>query len=273
MIYLLSLLCAVCFAAFTVTDVSEIWILPVGFVVAAAGITLIYWLILGFFALFCSTRKEYEKPSALAQFMLNAAYWFVCSAARVRVHASGLEKIPESERFLFVSNHLSRFDPMIESLALRKTPVAFISKPSNFKIPIGRRFMNRCCYIAIDRESPRNAAKAINRAAELLKRDAVSIAVYPEGHRGTGYGLQKFKPGCLKAASKAGCPIVAAVITGTERIHKRFPWRGTDVYLDIIGVFETDGKEKTVELSERIRNEMRRRLPENSQKSKGENEA
>lgn len=265
-IYLLSLAAAVCFTAVTITDITHIWILPIGFVAAAVGLSLAYWLILGMFAIFYSTKKEYEKPSPLSLFLLNAAYWFVCSAARVMVRVNGAEKIPLDRRFLFVSNHLSRFDPMIESLVLRKTPMAFISKPSNFKIPIGRHFMNRSCYIAIDRESPRNAAKAISRAAELLKKDAVSIAVYPEGHRGTGYTLQEFKPGCLKAATKAGCPIVVAVISGTEKIHKNFPWRRTNVTLDIIDVIETENKEKTVDLSEHIREEMQRQLTERKKK-------
>lgn len=254
-IYLLSLIGTICLAVRT--DIS-VWLLPVIFVGGVVGLSLAYWLVLGAFAVFYSTKKEYEKPSKLSLFLLNAAYWFVCSAARVKVRVNGAEKIPTDRRFLFVSNHLSRFDPMIQSLVLWKTPMAFISKPSNFKIPIGRHFMNRSCYIAIDRESPRNAAKAISRAAELLKKDAVSIAVYPEGHRGTGYTLQEFKPGCLKAATKAGCPITVAVISGTERIHKNFPWRRTNVTLDIIDVIESG--EKTVDLSERIRGEMQRHL-------------
>lgn len=259
-IYLLSLIGAVCFTALTISDISRIWVLPVGFIVGTVGLSLTYWMILGAFAVFYSTKKEYEKPSALSLFLLNAAYWFVCTAVRVKVRVNGAEKIPTDRRFLFVSNHLSRFDPMIQSLVLRKTPMAFISKPSNFKIPIGRHFMNRSCYIAIDRESPRNAAKAISRAAELLKKDAVSIAVYPEGHRGTGYTLREFKPGCLKAATKTGCPIVVAVISGTEQIHKISPWRRVNVQLDIIDVIETESKEKTVDLSEQIREEMQSHL-------------
>lgn len=259
-IYLLSLAGSICFTALTITDISQIWMLPVCFIAGAVGLSLAYWLILGAFAVFYSTKKEYEKPSKLSLFLLNAAYWFVCTAARVKVRVNGTEKIPTDRRFLFVSNHLSRFDPMIQSLVLRKTPMAFISKPSNFKIPIGRHFMNRSCYIAIDRESPRNAAKAISRAAELLKKNAVSIGVYPEGHRGTGYTLQEFKPGCLKAATKAGCPIVVAVISGTERIHKISPWRRVNVRLDIIDVIETESKEKTVDISEQIRGKIQQHL-------------
>ena len=45
----------------------------------------------------------------------------------------GKEKVPGNARFLFVSNHLARFDPMIESAVSEKTPMAFISKPSTVR--------------------------------------------------------------------------------------------------------------------------------------------
>lgn len=233
------------------TGFSPLW-LP--FVIAAAlivGLPICYWLILGLLSLPISLKKEYPEPSPFYQKCLNAAYLFTCFAGRVKLNVSGLEKLPENKKFLFVSNHLSRFDPMIQSLALRKTPLAFISKPENFKIPIGRRFMNRSCYIAIDRTSPRNAATSINRAAELLKNGKVSVGVYPEGTRGSSYNLQEFRSGCLKAATKANCPIAVSVITGTENIHKNSPWRRTAVNFEIIDVIYPD-KEKTTELSQQI---------------------
>lgn len=252
LVLILSLAGSVCITLFAADGLSRLWVMPVSFIAGTVALTLLYWGILGLFSLGYSLKKEYDKPSALSLFMLNSAYWFVDTAARAKVKVSGLEKIPRNRRFLFVSNHRSRFDPMIQSVVLRKTPIAFISKPSNFKIPIGRRFMNRSCYISIDRESARNAAKSIARAAELISSDAVSIGVYPEGTRSTDGKLGEFKAGCLKAATKSGCPIVVAVIRGTEKIHIRAPWRRTYVTLDILEVIETNKNEKTAELSQTI---------------------
>lgn len=245
------------------TGFSPLWLPFVSFAVFIVVPCVVYWLILGILSLPISLKKEYGEPSPFYQKMLNAAYLFTCFAGRVKLKIIGLEKIPGNEKFLFVSNHLSRFDPMIQSLALRKTPLAFISKPENFKIPIGRRFMNRSCYIPIDRDSPRKAAASINRAAELIKSGKVSVGVYPEGTRGSGYTLQKFKPGCLKAAAKANCPIVVAVITGTENIHRNSPWRRTPVTLEIIDVIYPD-KEKTTELSQQIHDIMQSNLNKKS---------
>lgn len=223
------------------------------------SLALLYWLILGLLSLPISLKKEYATPSKFYQKCLNAAYLFTCAAGRVRLRVSGLEKLPTDRKFLFVSNHLSRFDPMIESLVLRKTPLAFISKPENFKIPIGRRFMNRSCYISIDRESPKKAMASIARAAKLLEEEKVCVGVYPEGTRGSSYDLLEFKSGCLKAAVKSKAPIAVAVITGTEKIHTRAPWRSTLVNLEIIEVIFPE-KEKTAELSQSIRDIMQSAL-------------
>lgn len=245
--------------ALNITEAGQLWILPVSFIACVFGISLLYWFALWISCFFIPVGREYEKPSKFHLFQLNMAYWYVITAARIKVHAAGLEKIPTDRRFLFVSNHLSRFDNMVECITLRKTPLAFISKPSNFKIPIGRHLMTRSCYISIDRESPKNAAKSIARAAELIRTDAVSVGVFPEGHRGSSYELQEFKAGCFKAAAKAGCPIVVATICGTEKAHKRFPFRRTHVYLDILAVISPNG-EKTAELSRKIKEIMQNNL-------------
>lgn len=263
-IYLLiCIICAV--VAGALSGFSPFWLPLVCFALLVTVPPLTYWGILGLLSLPISLKKEYGEPSPFYLRCLNAAYLFTCFAGRVKLNVIGLEKIPGGEKFLFVSNHLSRFDPMIQSLALRKTPLAFISKPENFKIPIGRRFMNRSCYIPIDRSSPKNAAASIARASELLKNGKISIGVYPEGTRGKSYDLQEFKPGCLKAAAKSNAPIVVAVITGTEKIHKNSPWRSTPVTLEIITVIYPQ-KKKTAELSDEIKNIMQNALDKRKEK-------
>lgn len=259
LVMILSLIVSVIFTIVKASALSQLWILPVCFVICVPAFSLLYWFILWLSCFFIPVKKEFERPSKFHQFMLNAAYWFVFTTARAKLHITGLEKIPKNRRFLFVSNHLSRFDNMIECVVLRKTPLAFISKPSNFKIPIGRHLMSRCCYIPIDRSSAKNAARSISRAAELISSDAVSVGVFPEGHRGTGYELQEFKAGCIKTATKAGCPIVVATICGTEKIHKNFPFRKTDIYFDILYILEPS-HEKTTELAPMIKKIMQENL-------------
>lgn len=258
-IAVLSGVCAVICSAIRIENIAQIWVFPVSFLGFCFLFTLLYWLFLGLFSLHVRLGKTYDKPSKVDYRLLNSGYRFLCSAARVRLHVTGMEKLPKEGRFLLVSNHLSRFDPMVQSIALKDWMLAFISKPSNFTIPIGRRYVRRCCYMPIDRENPRNALKTINRAANLILSDAASVAVYPEGHRGTGTRLQEFKHGCLKIAVKAGCPIVVTTIYGTQKIHRNFPLRRTDVYFDILDVIAPE-KKKTAELSKQIKEEMQNHL-------------
>lgn len=259
LIVILSVIASGIITMLKAATLSQIWLFPVCFIICVPAFSLLYWFVLWLMCFYIPVGKEYEKPSKLHLALINAGYWFACSFARAKVRTTGLEKIPASGRFLFVSNHLSRFDNMIQCLVMRKTPLAFISKPSNFKIPIGRHLMTRCCYIPIDRDNPKSAARSISRAAELIKSDAVSVGVFPEGHRGADYNVGEFKAGCLKAASKSGCPIVVATICGTEKIHKNFPLRRTKVFFDILAVIEP-GKEKTVELAKEIKDIMQENL-------------
>lgn len=259
LIYVLSAVAAVVFTLVKITAFSQIWILPVCFIVCVAAFSLLFWLLLYLSCFFIPVKKEYEKPSRFYQHLLNLGYWFIYTAGRAKLHITGLEKIPKDEKFLFVSNHLSRFDNMIQCVALRKTPLAFITKPSNFKIPIGRHLMSRGCYISIDRDEPKSAAKSIARAAELIKRNYACVGVFPEGHRGVGYDLQEFKAGCLKTATKTNCPIVVSTICGTEKIHKNFPFHRTHVYFDILEVVKPS-KQKTTELAPQIRQIMQNNL-------------
>ena len=88
-----------------------------------------------------------------------------------------------------------------------------------------------------------------------MKQGVVSYAVYPEGSRNLGDGLLPFRNGAFKIAQKAGTPIVIAAIRGTELVKERFPWRATDVYLDICKVLDAESvaEKKTAEIGEEVR--------------------
>ena len=103
------------------------------------------------FGLPISTKKEYDKPSKFYYWLFNLGYWTLLTCARAKIHVTGMEKLPKDGKFMFTSNHRSKFDNMVHSYKLRKYPIAFISKKENFKIPIGKHFMVRSCYLSIDR--------------------------------------------------------------------------------------------------------------------------
>lgn len=182
--------------------------------------------------------KEYETPSKFYNWCFVQCYRYLNFCARVRIHTTGMEKLPEDRRFVLVSNHRSNFDNFIHCAKLNKEIIAYISKPENFKIPMGRHFMKRNLYLAINRGHPEDGLKVINKATEYVKNDLVSVGIFPEGSRSKDGSVKQFKAGCFKVAERGNCPIVVTSIQGTEKIHKNWPLKRTDVYFDILEVID-----------------------------------
>ena len=211
-------------------------------IVAAVALIL---LVLALSALLVDPRKEYTKNSPYYRTLLDISTMVGIKLLRIHVTINGREKLPQNTRFLLVSNHRSNFDPIVTWYALREQKIAFVSKPENFQIPVFGRIIHKCCFLPIDRENPRKAIVTINRAAKLLKKQEVSIGVYPEGTRSKTCELLPFHNGVFKIAQKADVPIVVLSITGTEKIAKATPFRRTDVYLDVLEVFSNIKETKT----------------------------
>lgn len=204
------------------------------------GICLAYILFFAIAALFVDPNREYTRNSPFYRRLLYDATARAIRLLHIRIEAWGLEKLPSTGRFLLVCNHRSNFDPILTWQILRKYDLAFVSKPENFRIPIFGRFIRRCCFLAIDRENPKNALVTIQKAAELLKKDEVNVAIYPEGTRSKDCVLLPFHNGVFKIAQKAQVPIVVASIQGTEQIHKNWFRRSTRVRFEILTVIPAE---------------------------------
>lgn len=227
-----------------------------------AAVFLIYLIFLCICSLFVNPNKEYETNSRFYRFLLYSATAGVLKLLRIKVHVTGLEKIPQNEKLVFVGNHRSNFDPIIQWQVLKKWEVAFISKDANFKIPLFGRFIRKCCFLAIDRENPRNALVTIEKAAGLIQKGEVSIGVYPEGTRNRTEELLPFHNGVFRIAKKAETPVVVMAITGTDKIHKNVLRRRSDIYLDIADVISAEEVKslRTGDIGERVKSALERRL-------------
>lgn len=225
---------------------------------AAASAFLVYILILTICSLLVNPKKEYDTNSRFYRWLLNSTTAAMIKLLRIRVHITGMEKLPQGQSVLFVGNHISNFDPILSWYAFRQWEIAFVSKPENFKIPFFGRIIRKCCFMPIDRENPRNAIVTINKAAKLLKKQEVSIGIYPEGTRSKSGELLPFHNGVFKIAQKANAPIAVLSVNGTEHIAKNIPFRKTDVYLDVLEVIPADevAATKTEILGQRIREEL-----------------
>jgi 1-acyl-sn-glycerol-3-phosphate acyltransferase len=213
---------------------------------------ILLWIFWIFINLTINKKKEYTQPSAFYNWAFVLWYRYMMIAGRIKLHVSGYEKVPFGKRFLLVSNHCSKFDNFIHCAVLKKTQIAYISKPENFKIPIGGRFMKRGLYLSLPRGNTRQEFQVIMKAIEYIKDDKVSIGIFPEGSRSKDGKLQDFKPGAFKIAEKAKCPVLVCCMKGTFDIHKNWPWKMTRVDMDILDVIEPSVWESknTIEVSQ-----------------------
>lgn len=231
---LMCVLCALGFAALIVaaSGIPAWWLLPLfllGFVLAHAVYVLVVWL----FARRTDRSRPIEKQDPLCRAATAAACRALCFYGGLRIHLSGLDKLPP-ENFLLVSNHRSLFDPLLVIGSMAEYNIAFVSKPSNLAIPLIGDVVYAAGFLAIDRENNRKALSTILQAADYLKRGVCSMAIYPEGTRSREGKLLPFHAGSFKIAQRAGVPLVIACVRGTEQVKHRLPFRRTDVYFDVL---------------------------------------
>ncbi|MBQ1295044.1 MAG: 1-acyl-sn-glycerol-3-phosphate acyltransferase, partial [Clostridiales bacterium] len=162
-----------------------------------------YALLLMVSACLVDSKKFYDKHNGYYRWLLNSSTWIMVFFGRVHLHTKGMDKIPQNQRFLLVCNHKSKLDPITTWYMFKDYDLAFISKEEKFHVPFWGNIIRKCCFLAIDRENPRKAMETVNKAAELIRNDEVSMAVYPEGTRNFGEGLLPFHSGVFKIAQKA----------------------------------------------------------------------
>ena len=212
MLYYLLLIPAVLSTAwiyFLSPALSYWWLLPI-LIACFVAANLVYVLLMFVCTWFAGPNKMYTHISPFYHALTMALDGWILALCRVKIHVTGLEKVPTDTEYLFVSNHRSNFDPMVQWWVLRRWRLAFVSKPSNMRKFVIGPFVRRCCFLPIDRENARNALTTINAAADLIRAHECSFAIYPEGTRSKSGELLPWHAGSLKIAQKANVPIVVA---------------------------------------------------------------
>ena len=222
------------------------------------GLNLLYAILWVIVASTIDDTKPLAKQSELCRIGCASICSWLCAWGRVRVRLLGEEKLPKEGRFVIVSNHRSAFDPVCTLLPLKEYNIAFISKPSNLKLPFIGKLGYGAGFLPIDRENDRAALKSILTAADYLKRGLCSICIYPEGTRSKDGELLPFHAGSFKIAQRANVPMAVACIRGTEKVRRNFPLRRTAVTLEILEVLPPEQVKamSTQELAARSRAEI-----------------
>jgi len=180
----------------------------------------------------------------------------VLGVGGVRVNVTGKEKLDAGERYVFISNHQSALDIPIIYVGIGEQ-ISFIAKKELFMIPIFGWGMSAVGHTSIDRGNARKAHASIAKAIGRLKRENVSLILFPEGTRSKDGKLLDFKTASFSLALQAGVKLVPVAIKGAI---DRLPPKSSrivpgEVFLEIgdpIAVEELQGKSKA-EVCERVR--------------------
>jgi 1-acyl-sn-glycerol-3-phosphate acyltransferase len=136
--------------------------------------------------------------------------------------------------FLLASNHISHFDPVIISSAVRRK-IDWMAMAEFFPIPGLGHFLRAVDAFPAERE--RADRNTIRTAIERLRNDRI-VGVFPEG--GIRDGAQSLlegaplRAGASTLAHMAGVPIVPCVILGSDRLYAKRNWlplRRTPVWI------------------------------------------
>lgn len=223
-----------------------------GFIV---GIALI-WIFIDLIGRICGSKEETDvKPKAICRFALHNGMACIRRLCLITCKVIHKEKMPVNKNYLLVCNHRSNFDNFLisEKLSMNKF-LAFITKPSNTKIPLANRLLPQLGYLKIDREDPLQSLQVMKAASDKITNKLTSIAVFPEGTRSKDGNLGPFHEGVFNIAIKSQCPIVICTIKGTENVKKKFPLP-TRTKLEVVGVLNFDEYEgmPAKQISETVR--------------------
>jgi 1-acyl-sn-glycerol-3-phosphate acyltransferase len=161
----------------------------------------------------------FDRTGRLFPYLARCWCRVLCGTAGVRIEVEGREWVREQPSVVFVSNHLSLFDPPALLLAV---PVnfRFVAKRSLFLIPVFGQALWAARIISIHRGNRERAIASMKRAA-LRLRAGLSILVFAEGTRSRDGRLQPLKKGAFVMALEAHSPVQPVLVSGSERVLPR----------------------------------------------------
>lgn len=228
------------------------WLVPTIMIASFIALILLHVIVLALSVLAVNLNAP-PHDTDLFRLIKTGFLHLVIPILRVKIHTTGLEKVPADEPFLLVCNHLSELDPAIIYYAIPDSRLAFIAKKEVKELyPFVFKALHKLSGLSIDRENNREAVKTIVNATKLIKNKTNSVAVFPEGYVSLSGELLPIRNGALKIATKAQAKIVVCTIWGTRKIGKTLLRKQSHVYFDVLDVIDTADNSQTVELGDQI---------------------
>jgi 1-acyl-sn-glycerol-3-phosphate acyltransferase len=149
----------------------------------------------------------------ISQLINRAAF----AVAGIRVHVTGLERVPAGEACIFMSNHVSNLDPPALLPRIPGRTSAFL-KRSLMRIPVLGYGFKLGEFVPVDRDGRVESAQESVTIARRVLAKGIHITMFVEGTRSRDGRMLPFKKGPFYLAMESGAPCVPVSIHGTERM-------------------------------------------------------
>ena len=172
------------------------------------------------FVLFLIGKKRPDIKDRASRRIIQWAFGVVRFIAGTNLIVIGQENIPADQGVLFVCNHRSYYDIILNYISLPNI-TGFIAKKEMNNYPFLRVWMRYIHCLFLDRSDIRQGMQIILTGIEKVK-SGISIFVFPEGTRNkTEDTFLPFKAGSLKIAEKSGCPIIPVSINNSDDVFEK----------------------------------------------------
>lgn len=131
----------------------------------------------------------------------------------------GVDEIDWSRPYFVTSNHQSYLDIPVLFRVL-PTNLRFVAKRELKRLPFVAQYVDAMDMVWVDRASSAAAQESI-RAVGRAVAEGRTVLLFPEGTRGTGSKVARFKTGILSAAIGSGVDVLPVAVVGTERSMPR----------------------------------------------------
>ncbi len=146
-------------------------------------------------------------------------------------------RIPESVKgigpVVWMANHQNSYDLITHANAVLPGTVS-VGKKSLKWIPIFGQMYWLTGNILIDRKNTNKAMNTIELTAEKIKKDKLSVWMFPDGTRSRGRGLLPLKTGAFRTAVKAEVPIVPICASNTHKTIDLNRWNNGKMIIEFL---------------------------------------
>lgn len=173
------------------------------------------------------------------------------------IEVRGLSHLPAQGGVVLCANHTNNFDIFPLQLALPRM-LFYMGKAELFKQGFIHYAFRNLGAFPVHRGA--RDEWALRHARRILDAGQV-LAMFPEGTRNRGKGLQVAKTGAARLAIESGCPIVPVAIVGIQDLFRHFP-RRAHIVIEVCAPIWTQVNDTPLDLTERLMFTLAAHLPE-----------